>query len=350
MTENFTVAITGGAGFLGATLARRILAAGKLRVNGRDERVDTLLLLDLVEPPADLLADARVRPLTGDLAEQTGARGAGARGEGARGEGALGEPDVIFHLAAAVSAEAEANFDLGMHANLEVLRSLLDRCREFTRPPLFVFTSSLAVYGSETGATPDEIDDDTMPRPQASYGAQKLIGEVLVADYARKGYVIGRTVRLMTVSVRPGRPNGAASSFISGIIREPLDGRRSVCPVPADTPIALSSPRLTVDGILAASAATDRAWGSRTAMNLPSLSTTPAEMLAALDRATGEKTSDLVDWGTDPAVRDIVTRWPARFRTERAAALGLAAPASFDEVVAEYLQGRPRAGAPADQP
>lgn len=333
MTQNFTVAITGGAGFLGATLARNILEAGTLRVDGRDERVDNLLLLDLVEPPADLLADARVQPLTGDLAQQADA---------------LGEPDVIFHLAAAVSAEAEADFDLGMHANLDLLRSLLDRCRDFATPPMFVFTSSLAVFGSETGAALPDIDDATMPRPQASYGAQKLIGEVLVADYARKGFLTGRTVRLMTVSVRPGRPNGAASSFISGIIREPISGVRATCPVPADTPIALSSPRHTVDGILAAAAATDSAWGSRTAMNLPSLSTTPAEMLAALDRVTGEQTSALVDWGFDQTVQDIVTRWPARFRTDRAEALGLSAPGSFDEIVAEYLQGLHGAPAPND--
>lgn len=189
MTDEFTVAITGGAGFLGATLARAIVEAGVLRVAGHEQRVDRLLLLDLVEPPADLTADARVRPLVGDLTDQLDT---------------MGQPDVIFHLAAAVSAEAEADFDLGMHANLDLLRLLLDRCRSFAEPPLFVFTSSLAVFGNEPGATLDIVDDDTMPRPQASYGAQKLIGEVLVADYARKGFLIGRTVRLMTVSVRPG--------------------------------------------------------------------------------------------------------------------------------------------------
>jgi D-erythronate 2-dehydrogenase len=182
-----------------------------------------------------------------------------------------------------------------------------------------------------------------LPRPQSSYGIQKFIGEQLVADYTRKGFVRGRSVRLMTVSVRPGRPNAAASSFLSGIIRAPLAGERALCPVPPDTPIALSSPRRTLDGIIRAAEADDTEWGSRTAMNLPALTTTPREMAAALDRVTGTDASALIDWGDDPAVGAIVRSWPAEFRAARAQKLGLTADGSFDDIVRAYLTDHPGA-------
>ena len=175
-----------------------------------------------------------------------------------------------------------------------------------------------------------DVDDDTLPRPQSSYGIQKFIGEQLVADYTRKGFVRGRSVRLMTVSVRPGRPNAAASGFLSGIIREPLAGERARCPVDPDTPVALSSPRRTIEGILRAAAVDDATWGSRTAMNLPALSTTPREMARALDRVAGAGTSDRIDW-------------PARFHTPRARRLGLRADTSFDDIVRDYLADNPGA-------
>jgi nucleoside-diphosphate-sugar epimerase len=173
---------------------------------------------------------------------------------------------------------------------------------------------------------------------------QKFIGEQLVADYARKGFLRGRSVRLMTVSVRPGKPNAAASSFLSGIIREPLAGQRAVCPVPADTPVALSSPRRSLEGILRAAAVDDATWGSRTAVNLPALSTTPAEMAQALARVAGADTADLIDWTDDPVIADIVRSWPAELRTARAERLGLAPEESFDEIVRAYLADHPQAG------
>jgi nucleoside-diphosphate-sugar epimerase len=194
------------------------------------------------------------------------------------------------------------------------------------------------VFGSDPALGPvGDVDDDTLPRPQSSYGAQKLIGEVLLADYGRKGFVRARGVRLMTVAVRPGRPNAAASSFVSGIVREPIAGERAVCPVPPDTPIVLSSPRRTLDGLLAAAAAEDGTWGSATAMNLPGLTTTPREMAAALDRVAGAGTSDLIDWTEDPAVAAIVRSWPARVDAVRARSLGLEPEASFDDVVRAYV-------------
>jgi nucleoside-diphosphate-sugar epimerase len=315
--------ITGGAGFLGVLLARRLLAA-PVAVGGAPATENTeLVLLDLVPPPADLLHDPRVRVLEGEL-DQVLDR--------------LPEVDVVFHLAGVVSGAAEADFDLGMRTNVDGLRALLAWCRAQTVPPVLVFTSSLAVFGSDPAIGPvGVVGDDTLPRPQSSYGVQKLIGEQLVADCTRRGFVRGRSVRLMTVVVRPGAPNAAASSFLSGIIREPLAGQRSVCPVPPDTPVALSTPALTIDGILRAAAVSDEDWGSRTAMNLPALTTTPAEMAAALDRVTGEQTSRLIDWADDERIRAIVATWPAEFTTPRAAALGLSAPSSFDDVIRQYL-------------
>ena len=258
----------------------------------------------------------------------------------------LGEVDAVFHLAGVVSGAAEADFDLGMHTNVDGTRAVLEYGRRHAAPPLVVFSSSLAVFGSDPAIGPvGDVDDDTLPRPQSSYGIQKFIGEQLVADYTRKGFVRGRSVRLMTVSVRPGRPNAAASGFLSGIIREPLAGERARCPVDPETPVALSSPRRTLEGILRAAAVDDATWGSRTAMNLPALTTTPREMAHALDRVAGAGASDRIDWVDDPVVRAIVGSWPARFHTPRAQRLGLRADTSFDDVVRAYLADNPGATA-----
>jgi nucleoside-diphosphate-sugar epimerase len=317
------VVITGGAGFLGTLLARRMLNSD-IGIGGAEPRpVDELVLLDLVAPPPDLASDPRVRAVVGELEHALAG---------------LGEADLVFHLAGVVSSAAEADFDLGMRTNVDGTRALLEHARAQRSAPVLVFSSSLAVFGSDPAIGPmGDVDDDTLPRPQSSYGIQKFIGEQLVADYTRKGFVRGRSVRLMTVSVRPGKPNAAASSFLSGIIREPLSGEASVCPVPADTPIALSSPRCTIDGLLVAAGCDDATWGSRTAMNLPALTTTPAEMVAALDRIGGAGTSELVEWTYDPAVAAIITSWPARFHTPRAERLGLRAEQSFDDVVTSYV-------------
>jgi nucleoside-diphosphate-sugar epimerase len=323
--------ITGGAGFLGTLLARRLLA-GPVTVGGAASAlVDELALVDLVSPRPDLAGDPRVRPVVGELTDALGD---------------LGDADVVFHLAGVVSGAAEADFDLGMHTNLDATRALLEHARRQKVPPVLVFSSSLAVFGSDPALGPiGTVDDDTLPRPQSSYGIQKFIGEQLIADYSRKGFLRGRSVRLMTVSVRPGKPNAAASSFLSGIIREPLAGQPAVCPVPADTPVALSTPRRTLDGILRAAEVDEATWGSRTAMNLPALTTTPAEMVAALDRVGGAGTSDLVSWADDPAIGAIVRSWPARIETRRAHALGLHAEDSFDNFVREYLSDNPGARA-----
>ncbi|GLY68984.1 D-erythronate dehydrogenase [Amycolatopsis taiwanensis] len=323
------IVITGGAGFLGTLLGRRLLESPVALCGAPAAEVGELILVDLLRPQEDLAGDPRVRAVVGELADSLGE---------------VGEVDAVFHLAGVVSGAAEADFDLGMRTNLDGTRALLEYARGHRKAPVLVFSSSLAVFGNDPALPPlGAVDDDTLPRPQSSYGIQKLIGEQLVADYTRKGFVRGRSVRLMTVSVRPGKPNAAASSFLSGIIREPLAGERAVCPVPPDTPIALSSPRRTLDGLLRAAEVDDATWGSRTAMNLPALTTTPREMAEALDRVAGKGTSELIDWTDDPAVGAIVRSWPAEFRTPRAQALGLTAEKSFDDIVRDYLTDNPRA-------
>src|SRR6266540_1606934 len=229
------VVITGGAGFLGRRLARALLERGRLAgPDGAPRELERLVLVDLV--PADGFRDPRVEVVTGDLADEALLRRA------------IGTDTAsVFHLAAVVSAQAEADLDLGMRVNLDGTRRLLDACRALARAPRLVSTSSVAVYGGELPAL---VGDDTPLRSQSSYGAQKAMGELLVADYTRRGFVDGRVLRLPTVTVRPWKPNRAASSFASRIVREPLAGVDAVCPVFPDTPVWVLSPRRAVEGLV----------------------------------------------------------------------------------------------------
>jgi D-erythronate 2-dehydrogenase len=322
------VLITGGAGFLGARLARQLLSAGSLEVAGTKARpLSRVTLVDRAPPPPDLAADERVAMIVGDLGELLDSE-----------PHALVGADVIFHLAAAVSAECEADFDLGMRANLYATERLLASCRALGTDPVVVFASSVAVFGaSSEHPLPAVVDDHTMPNPQSSYGVQKVIGEQLLADYTRKGFLRGRAIRLMSVSVRPGLPNAAASGFLSAIIREPLAGQRAACPVDPLTEVALASPARAISGLLCAATSSDEAWGGRTAVNLPALTVTVAEMAAALERVAGPEVSTMIDWVPDPAVAAIVTSWPARFRADRAARLGLAPDPDFDSIIKMHI-------------
>ena len=309
------ILITGGCGFLGARLARTLLEQGSLSLAGEPaQRIDSITLADRAPPPADLANDTRVRFAGGDLNAQI--ENGSLPGVGA---------DLVFHLAAAVSGECEADFDLGMRSNLDATRHLLEACRALGTRPTFVFVSSLAVFGKAPGLPwPELIEDFTLPTPQSSYGIQKFIGEQLVADFARKGFIRGRSVRPMTVSVRPGKPNGAASSFFSGMIREPLAGQRAACPVPPETLVALASPGRTVEGMIRAATASDAEWGPLTAINLPAFCTTVGDMANALEQVAGKAATELLDWTPDPAILKLVKTWPgnvgfARARAERTA-------------------------------
>ena len=329
------IVITGGAGFVGARLARTLLKQGQLSLAGAPVRaISRITLVDRALPPADLAADARIASALGDLNEQL-----------ASPDAALWrEANAIFHLAAAVSGECEADFDLGMRSNFAATQALLEKARAVGTRPLVVFASSLAVFGhSPEQPLPPVIEDHTLPTPQTSYGIQKFIGEQLMADYTRKGFVRGRSVRLMTVSVRPGKPNGAASSFLSGMIREPLAGQKAPVPVPPDTPVALSSPARTIEGIIRAAQATDAQWGPLTAVNLPAMRTSVAEMAAALERVAGKAATALLDWTPDEAILKLVRTWPGNVAYARARGLGLEADTDFEAVIRDYIRENPGA-------
>jgi D-erythronate 2-dehydrogenase len=243
--------------------------------------------------------------------------------------------NVVFHLAAAVSAECEADLDLGLRANLDTTRTLLTALSDSGKPRL-VFSSSVAVFGGDADLPmPRVIHDDTLPVPQTSYGIQKFIGEQLVADYTRRGLIDGRSARLMTVTVRPGRPNAAASGFLSSIVREPLNGQQAVCPVSPDTIAAVASPQRTIEGLIKAAEATPEAWG-RTAVNLPALTVRVSEMLDALEIAGGRAARERVRFEENPMIARMMSGWPATFESARARRLGLSADPDFLSIIRQF--------------
>jgi nucleoside-diphosphate-sugar epimerase len=320
------VLITGASGFLGNQLAQTLLEQGHLC----GAEINSLTLTDRVSSNNQaLLADKRVREQTGDLLN------------------ALPtlfdhKFDVVFHLASAVSGECEADFSLGLRANLATTETLLEHLRaqseNLGQAPRLFFSSSVAVFGGDAGiAMPTVITDATLPVPQSSYGIQKFMCEQLIADYTRKGIIDGRVARLMTVSVRPGRPNGAASGFLSGIIREPLAGIEAICPVDPNTMIALASPRNTIAGILSVTQSSKEALAGRTAINLPALTVNVAQMIQALRHVAGEKVADLVRFEPDASIARLIGSWPAHFNCQRTQSLGLIADPSYENIIEQYI-------------
>ena len=323
--ERMHVVITGAAGFLGQKLARKLLSGAALTApGGTKQEVSKLTLFDVGPPAADIAQDKRVKVVVGDIGEQKQVQ-------------AIMPSDVasVFHLAAVVSSGAEADFDLGMRVNLDGTRYVLEACRKLHAPPRVVFTSSVAVYG---GDLPKVIKDDTPLNPQTSYGSQKAMGEFMINDMSRKGFIDGRALRLPTIMVRPGKPNKAASTWASSIIREPLQGDSVECPVETSTEMYVLSPRRMVDSFLHAHEQPAERFGFNRALFLPGLTVTVKEMLDSLKRAGGQIAVDRVKFVPDMGIRKIVAGWPMRFDSTRAKGLGFKADDNFDQIVEGFVQ------------
>jgi nucleoside-diphosphate-sugar epimerase len=319
------IVITGGAGFLGRRLTRSLLQRGTLRgSDGQQQAIDRITTVD-VEASAPL-SDDRVRHVTGDLADPHVLQRV-----------IDAETASIFHLAAVVSGMAEADFELGLRINVDASRTLLDVCRKKASCPRIVFTSSVAVYG---GALPDIVTDTTPLNPQSSYGTEKAIVELLIADYTRRGFTDGRVLRLPTITVRPGRPNAAASSFVSGIVREPLNGETSICPVDPATRVWVLSPATAIDCLIVGHDVESEALGTNRCVNLPGISVSVGEMIAALERVAGPDVVRRIRMERDPRVERIVASWPGAWDTSRARSLGFPSDRDFDDVIRAYMNER----------
>ncbi len=316
------ILVVGGAGMIGGKLVARLARDGAL---GR-EPIEHLSLVDVVEPLRPTVAALGVDTVVADLAE-----------DGVAADLVAGRPDVIFHLAAVLSGEAEADLEKGYRVNLDGTRCLFDGVRAHGRGyrPRVVFASSIAVFGEPF---PEVIGDDQCLTPLTSYGTQKAIGELLLSDYTRRGIFDGVGIRLPTICVRPGRPNRAASGFFSSIIREPLNGEEAVLPVPDETRHWHASPRAAVEFLLHAATMDSRALGTVRCLTMPGVSVTVAEQIAALRRVAGEEVVRRIRREPDETVMRIVAGWPRNFDTRRAGALGFRAEADFEEIIHVYVE------------
>jgi D-erythronate 2-dehydrogenase len=316
------ILITGAAGMIGRKLTARLVSDGKLN----DRAIEKFTLTDIGVPPQPDGFSGKVEAFAADIGDPaTAARCI------------TGTPDVIFHLAAIVSGEAELDFEKGTRVNLDGSRALLEAVRQRGESyrPRFVFTSSIAVFGAPF---PDAIPDEFHHTPLTSYGTQKAIVELLLADYTRRGFVDGIGIRLPTINVRPGKPNKAASGFFSSIIREPLAGEEAILPVDDSVMHWHASPRSAVGFLVHAAGLPSERLGTRINLTLPGVACTVAEQIAALRRIAGDKVASRIRRMPDPLVARIVAGWPRRFDPRRALALGFKAELSFDEIIRVHIE------------
>ena len=314
------ILITGAAGMIGRKLTERLVRDG---LNGKP--ADKLTLADVVAPETPAGFKGKAEVITHDLS---------GPGEGERL--IKGRPDVVFHLAAIVSGEAETDLEKGYRINLDGARALIEAIRRTGEGyhPKFVFTSSIAVFGAPF---PDAIHDEFHLTPQTSYGTQKAMCELLLADYHRRDFLDGVGIRLPTICVRPGKPNKAASGFFSSIIREPLAGVETVLPVEESVRHTHATPRSAVGFLIHAAGLTRDETGTRINLTMPGVSCTVAEQIDSLRRIAGDKVAARIRRAPDPFIMRIVANWPQRVETKRAAALGFRAESSFDEIVRAHI-------------
>jgi nucleoside-diphosphate-sugar epimerase len=316
------ILILGAAGMIGRKLTEKLVRDGKL--NGQS--IDKLTLIDIVAPAKPAGFSGGVEAKASDIS---------APGE--TDKAIAGRPDVIFHLAAVVSGEAELNFEKGYAINLDGTRYLLESIRRAGGGyhPKVIFTSSGAVFGAPV---PESIPDDFHLTPLTSYGTQKAIGELLLADYVRKGFLTGVGIRLPTICVRPGKPNAAASGFFSGIIREPLAGLEAVLPVPDTVVHTHATPRSAVGFLIHAAGLKPEQLGARVNLTMPGVSCTVGEQIAALKRVAGEKVAARIKRAPDELVARIVSGWPKRADAKRARELGFKVESNFDEIIRAHIE------------
>lgn len=313
------VLILGGGGFLGHRLATRLIHEGGLAAGD----ITRLTLLDVGFPPARL-SDSRVRYVQGDFSDEATIRDVLQQ-----------KPSVIFHLAAIVSGEAEKNLDLGMKVNFHASYQLLELCRHMGFRPRIVFTSSCGVFG---GDVTQIITDETAPKPRSSYGTEKAMVELLLNDYSRRKFVDARSLRLPTIAIRPGKPNAATSSFISSIVREPLNGQKATYPVPASSEFWILSPRRVVEHFIHAANIDEASLGDDRTINLPGITVSVETMIGSLERIAGPATTALISYQPDDFLRSIVLTWPPHFGTSRAHSLGFKGDQSVDEIIRSYIE------------
>lgn len=312
------ILILGGGGFLGRRLAKELIENGGLAKG----EIARLILVDIAFAD-DRLNDSRVEYIQADFSDEVTVTKILQQ-----------QPDVIFHLAAVVSGEAEKNFEAGMKVNFQASLQILELCRKLAIRPRIVFASSCAVFGGDVSRV---INDETAPKPRSSYGTQKAVVELLINDYSRRGFVDGRSLRLPTIAIRPGKPNAATSSFVSSIIREPLQGKKTSYPVPPETPCWILSPKNVIKNFIHAANIDEKLLGDDRVINLPGLTVSVREMIDSLQQICGPEVTGLISHEPDAFLQSIVLTWPPYFDTKRAKQLGFVSDSSVEEIIRSYI-------------